>query len=152
MKTYQKKLRSTSGSALSEMPPALFVLLFFAVFPLVNLISLGIVFASCLALNNVELREAARTPHTQLGTALSSIQNSWASNGLGRLSGVNDPPTSEVLYSNIGSDVYVAVSTTFLVKPFLTLPFFDHVPALGAPWSFTTSGKRVLENPSYAYQ
>jgi len=152
MKTYRKKMRSNSGSALSEMPPALFVLVFFAIFPVINLIGLAVVFASCLALNNVELREAARTPHTQLNTALSSIQNTWTSNGIGRLAGVSKTPSSEVSYSNIGSDVYVAVATTFSVKPVLTIPFFDRVPALGAPWSFTASGKRVLENPSYAYQ
>ncbi len=61
-----KNKRSKRGSALSEMPPAMFLLLFFALFPVVDLIYFGVTFASCVALNNIELREAARTARTQL--------------------------------------------------------------------------------------
>jgi hypothetical protein len=150
MRQYNQRIRLVHGSALSEMPPAMFLLFFFAIFPVVNLIFLGVVFASCTSLNTAELREAARTPHTQLTGVLTLLQENWQSNALGRIAGVSKAPESNVTYINIGDDAYVAVSTTFSLKPFLPIPFFNKVPALGAPWSFSVKGKRVLENPNYA--
>ncbi len=150
MHKYLKSTRSNSGSAISEMPPAMFLLVFFALLPIINLIFFGVVFASCIALNDIELREAARTPYTQLSDVLSGLQNSWQTNGLGQLAGVTKAPESNVSYTNIGADAYVAVSTTFTVKPLISVPFFNKVPGLGAPWSFSVNGKRVLENPNYA--
>jgi len=136
---------------MSEMPPAMFLLFFFAVFPLVNLIFLGVIFASCISLNNAELREAARTPRSQLTTALAALQQDWQNNILGRMTGISNTPESNFYYTNIGEDAYVGVSTTFTLKPFLPVPFLNQIPALGKPWSFSVKSKRVLENPSYAY-
>ena len=118
---------------------------------MVNLIFLGVVFSSCYALNNVELREAARTPNSKLSAALAALQSNWQDNALGKIAGIKTAPISNISYSKLGPDSYVSVSTTFTVKPFLSVPFFDKVPALGAPWSFTIYGKRVLENPNYEY-
>jgi len=151
MQQHNQGLRSKSGSAISEMPPALFMLFFVIVYPLVNLIFLGVVYASCVSLNTTELREAARTPRSQLTAVLNSLQEEWRSNILGRMVGITKVPQSSFSYSNLGDDTYVSVSTTFNLKPIMSLPFFNKVPALGAPWSFSLSSKRVLENPNYAY-
>jgi len=145
-----KNLRSKSGS-ISEMPPALFLLFFFAVFPMLNLIFLGLIFASCVTLNNIELREAARTPSSQITAVFAELQNNWLTSGFGHLTG-SAGPESEVSYMAIGTDPYVSVSTTFTVKPFLPIPIFKGVPALGSPWSFQVVGKRILENANYASQ
>ena len=143
--------RSNSGSALSEMPPALFILVFFALFPVFNLISMGITYCSCTLLNNLELREAARTPNSQLIANLSSLQQSWQTSPVGQYAGLVCPPETDVSYSNNkGSDTYVTVSTVFTAKSFFNIPFFKGVPGLGAPWTYTIAGARVLEDPSYA--
>ncbi len=151
MQQYNKSMRSIRGSAISEMPPAMIVLFFFAVFPLVNLIFLGVVFASCVSLNTIELREAARTPRSQLTAVLTLLQEDWQTNILGHLTGTIATPESNFSYTNIGEDSYVSVATTFNLKPFIPIPFFNQIPALGKSWSFSVKGKRVLENPNYAY-
>ncbi len=152
MQKPSKCMRSIRGSAISEMPPAMFLLLFFAFFPLVNLIFLGVVYTSCVALNTAELREAAKTPRSQIKAVMAMLQESWHSNSLGRIAGITQIPESKVYYTNIGEDAYVGVSTTFILKPFLRIPFFDNIPALGKNWSVSLSSKRVLENPNYAFQ
>lgn len=151
MRSFPKSVRSKKGSAISEMPPAMFLLLFFAVFPVISLVFFGVVFASCVALNNIELREASRTPRTQMTSVLNNLQNNWQNNGLGKLAGIAKTPQSKIMYTTIGTDPYVGVSTTFTVKPILVIPFFDKIPGLGAPWTFSIYNQRVLENPNYAY-
>ncbi len=147
---YQYGFRTKVGSSISEFAPALFLLFFFAVFPMINLIFLGLIFSSCVTLNNAELSEAAKTPNSQLASIFSNMQSNWQSTGIGRLTNGATSPQSEISYSNIGIDAYVTVATTFTVKPFFTVPFFNTVPGLGAPWSFTVSGKKVLESARYA--
>ncbi len=142
--------RTKSGSAINEMAPALFLLFFFAVFPMLNLIFLGLIFASCAMLNNLEVSEASRTPNSQLTASIATLQTDWQNTGWGRLSVGSATPSYNVTYITIGTDAYVCVGTTFTVKPFMSLPFFNGVPGLGAPWSFTVFGKRVLENSRYA--
>ena len=145
-----RRARSNSASAISEVPPALFLLLFCAVFPMLNLIFLGLTYSSCALLNKLELRIAAQTPSSELQPALAAIQQKWQSTGIGQFAGVTAPPACNVTYSNLGTDIYVNVATTFTVKSFVSIPFFAGVPGLGAPWTYTIAGKRVLENPSYA--
>lgn len=148
--SYHRHARSISGSALSEVPPALFLLLFCAVFPMLNLICLGLTYSSCALLNKLELRIAAQTPSSELKSALTSLEQKWQSTGFGQFAGLTNPPACNVSYSNLGTDTYVNVATTFSVKSFFSIPFFSGIPGLGAPWSYTIAGKRVLENPSYA--
>jgi len=54
--------RNVDGSMLAELGPALFIILFFGVFVVVDLISLGIAYSSCQTLNDLQLREAAKLP------------------------------------------------------------------------------------------
>ncbi len=148
--SHRKPAQSNAGSTLSEIPPALFLLIFFAVFPVVNLIIMGLTYSSCALLNNLELREAARTPNSQLSAVILSVQQNWQSGTLGQLTGLVSPPETDVTYSNNGSDTYVTVSTVFTAKSLFNIPFFKGIPGLGGPWTYTIAGNRVLEDPSYA--
>jgi hypothetical protein len=149
--SYRQLAQSNSGSSLSELPPALFFLVFCAILPVVNMIGMGLTYCSCTLLNNLELREATRTPHSQLIPVFASIQQNWQSSLLGQVTGLTIPPATDVSYNNNnGADTYVTVSNVFTAKSFLTVPFFKGVPGLGAPWTYTIAGSRVLEDPSYA--
>jgi len=149
--SYRQLAQSNSGSSLSEVAPALFLLVFCAVLPVINFIGMGLTYCSCTLLNNLELREAARTPNSQLAPILASLQQNWQSSIVGQFAGLTIAPETDVSYShNNGSDTYVTVSTDFTAKSFLTIPFFKNVPGLGAPWTYTIAGTRVLEDPSYA--
>jgi hypothetical protein len=101
-------------------------------------------------LSNLELNEAARTPHSQLDVSLSTIQQKWQSSILGQASGLAAPPEVNVSYYVAGAETYVTVSTVFTAKAAINIPFFNNVPGLGAPWSYVIKGDRVLEEPSYA--
>jgi len=145
-----KSAQSNCGSTLSEIPPALFLLIFVAVFPVVNFIIMGLTYCSCTLLNNLELREAARTPNSQLAPVIASVQQKWQSTTLGQLTGLASPPLADVTYSTNGSDTYVTVSTVFTAKSFFNIPFFKGVPGLGGTWTYKIAGNSVLEDPSYA--
>lgn len=147
---YFKLVRPKSGSSLAEMPPALFLLIFFAVLPVLNLIMMGCTYCFCTNLNTLELNEAARTPAAQIDTAFAAIQQSWQSSVLGQYANLAAPPEANVSYTTNGSDTYVNVSTTFTAKSAINIPYFKGVPGLGGPWTYTIAGNRILEDPSYA--
>ncbi len=148
---HNKSARSNRGSSLAELPPALFLLIFFAIFPVINLIGMGFTYCSCALLNNLELREASRTPHIQLNATLTSLQQNWQSSVVGQFAGLAAPPQTNVSYSSgNGADTYVTVSNVFTARSFFNLPFFKGVPGLGGAWTYTIAGDRVLEDPTYA--
>jgi hypothetical protein len=143
------------GSALSEFGPAIFILFIFAVFPVIDIIFIGLSYCACSTLNSLQLRELAKIPRSQAKAAAQTVEQRWMSSGLGSLAVSNVDPSVSITYNNgednpIGTDVYVNVATTFSVRPLLTIPFFSGVPGLGAPMQWTVSGQRLMENPHYA--
>ncbi len=148
--------RSGRGSAMSEFGPALFFIFIFAVFPVVDIIALSFGYMSCSSLNDIQLREAAKIPKSLAtsakGPVLLTIPDKWMQTVLGGVSGLAEQPVTKVDYDGSTGNMYVVVSTTVKVRPFLTIPFFYKVPGLGEPASFTVSNSRVLENPMYAVQ
>ena len=147
---YSKPARSKSGSALSEFAPAIYLLIFCAIIPVLNFLMMGVTYCSCILLNNLELREAARTPHSQLVPVFLSLQQNWQLSAMGQLAGLAGPPEADASYYVSNSDTYVNVSTIFTAKSWVKIPFFSSVPGLGANWTYTVSGARILEDPSYA--
>jgi hypothetical protein len=140
---------------LSEFGPALFILFICAVFPVMDIIFIGISYCACSTLNSLQLREVARLPASQAMAGAQTVEQRWKTSGLGYLAGSNIDPTVSISYNNgednpIGTDVYVNVVTNFSVRPLLTIPFFPGVPGLGAPLLWTVRGQRLMENPHYA--
>jgi hypothetical protein len=148
--------RNTRGSAMSEFGPALFFLFIFAVFPVLDIIALCFGYISCVTMNDLQLREAAKLPKSlataQAGPVQQTIPQQYMNTVMGAFSGLTALPATNVSYSVGTTTIYVTVDTTVTVRPFLTIPFFVKVPGLGEPASFTISNSRILENPRFAIE
>ena len=139
--------RQSRGSAMTEMGPALFLLLICAVFPIVDVIFAGVTYCTCMAANDMELNEAAKVPSTEAVDTVNEILGRWQFSGLGQFVGLTQQPVVKISYPD---SQYVVVSTTFSVKPLLPIPFFVGVPGLNAPFIYTIADRKLLESPSYA--
>jgi hypothetical protein len=155
-----KPVRSKKGTALSEFGPAFFLLLTFGLLPLIDVVFSGIDYASAFYLNELQLREAQKLPKSAAtdvnGPVIKSVTQNWRAGWLGGLV----PPEAQIItainykpvpWQPVGSNQevnfwFVTVSTTASFRPFLTIPFLNGVPGLGAPISFTISGRRPVEN------
>jgi hypothetical protein len=153
MKTVVRAIRKQRGSAISEMAPALFLLLVVAVFPVLDLIFDGLAYCACVTLNNLQLREAVRVPKSQAtdpsGTVQLDIPNNWRASSLGGLAPLMSDPVTEVTYDVVAGNAVASVSTTLSVRPLMVIPFFPNVPGLSAPMPLTITTTRILENPSF---
>ncbi len=141
---------------MAEFAPALFILIFFALFPVIDLIGVGLSYCACMSLNDVQLREATRTPKSLAtkpdGDVMFNIPNNWRPTVLGGAGGVVEMPLTQVTYTPGKGSIYVSVATTCTIRPALTIPFFPGVPGMGAPFVTTITHTRMLENPAYAVQ
>jgi hypothetical protein len=150
--------RNRNGYTIAEMGPALFLLLIMGIFPMLDLIFAGSAYTACLLLNQLELREAARLPASQVDNAMVLIAHEWQFSGIGQYAGVMTDPLTQYSYSIVPienssghqTEAYITLTTTVTLRPFLPIPFFNAVPALGAPVSYSISGRRLLESPSLA--
>jgi len=147
--------RRKRGSAIAELGPALFILLLAGVFPMLDLIFAGVGYCAGYTLSDLELREAARLPKSQLEAALVQICYEWRTSGIGQFAGVVGDPQADFNYytDNQGGGPnlnYVTVTTTVQIKPLLPIPFVPGVPALSVPATYTYNGRRILENAAFA--
>jgi hypothetical protein len=157
---FRTKLRSSRGSALSEFGPALFMLFVFGLLPVLDTIFLGLDYAGAYSLNQLQLREAQKTPRSQAlaltGPIMSTIPLQWRSSLLGMQSNQNQDVLTAIDYQPVpwqpvGSNQtlnfwFVTISTSVGFRPFFPIPFLNSVPGLGAPITFTVSGRRPVEN------
>lgn len=153
MKKVVLPIRKRRGSAISEMAPALFLLLVVAVFPVLDLIFDGLAYCACVTLNNLQLREAVRVPKSQAtdpaGTVQQEIPNNWRASALGGLAPLLADPVTEVTYDVVAGNAVANVSTSVSVRPLMVIPFFPNVPGLSAPMPLTITTSRILENPAF---
>jgi len=152
--------RSESGTAMSEFAPGLFLLLMFGLFPVVDAICIGIDYASARYLNELQLREAQKLPRSKVidgnGTVLKTIPEHWRRTLLGGLANPDQQPVTQIEYkpvpwqpvgSNQTADFwFVNISTTVSFRPALAILFFNGVPGLGSPITFSVVGRRPVEN------
>lgn len=143
--------RRQDGAAISEFGPALFLLFFFAIFPVLDMIVCGYNYCSCVALNDLQLREAAKLPRSVAASAQGPVKleipTKWQNTIIGGFSGTTELPETSVTYKTVHGTCFVTVSTTVSINPFLKIPFFVGVPGIGAPLTTTIVNKRVMENP-----
>jgi hypothetical protein len=142
---------------MAELGPALFILLLAGVFPMLDLIFAGVGYCAGYMLSDLELREAARLPKSQLEAALVQICYEWRSSGIGQFAGVVGDPQADFGYytDNKGAGPplnYVTVTTIVQIKPLLPIPFIPGVPALSVPATYTFNGRRILENAKFAFE
>lgn len=159
-KALRMDMRSASGTAMSEFAPGLFLLLMFGLFPVVDAICIGIDYASARYLNELQLREAQKLPRSKVidgnGTVLKTIPYQWRRTLLGGLANPDQQPVTQIEYkpvpwqpvgSNQTADFwFVNISTTVSFRPALAILFFNGVPGLGSPITFSVVGRRPVEN------
>jgi nitrate reductase NapE component len=143
--------RTKSGSAISEFGPALFLFLIFMLFPVIDVISMGFAYFAACTLNDLQLREAARQPKTQVlsidGLVQETIPQKWRASNLSILIAPQTNITTAVNYKPGVGAVYLTLNTTVSFRPLLPIPFLNGIPGLGAPLTLTISGSRPLEDP-----
>jgi hypothetical protein len=155
-----KGRRSSTGAAIAELGPALWILLFGFFFPLLVLVAMLCSYGSILVLNYSQVHEAALLPYTDAqdsnGAIIKTIPTDWQSMGLGRICRVQGFPSTSVTYlpgetdEVKNKDWYVQVVTTVNVAPFVPVPFLMTIPGLNAPWTFQVSSQCLVENQDNA--
>lgn len=152
-------LRSSRGSSLAEVGPALFLIFIVGLLPVTDVIGIGINYASTFYLNQLQLREAQKLPKSEVineeGTVVLSIPDQWRASLLGGMANRDQRVHTQVVYTPVpfqpvGSNQtinfwFVTVSTTVSFRPLLTVPFFFKIPGLGAPINLTVAGRRPVE-------
>src|SRR5580698_7326886 len=87
--------RKTRGSAIAEFGPALWIILFFFFFPMIDLLSVGMSYGFCMVLNYNQVHEASLTPASQAtspsGMVMQGIPNQWL-NGMGHFVKMSGSP------------------------------------------------------------
>jgi hypothetical protein len=150
------------GSAITELGPALFILLICILIPLLDLLYLGMGYCFGYFLHSTEIRELATNKPWPVDGGVAATQalqradNDFVTNSCGLASFLGISPsnlTTTVMHPNFGASSYIAapssggniqpgtvsLTTTISIRPWLYLPFFSHVQGLGANavFSFT---------------
>lgn len=154
------RIRPPCGHSISEMGPALWILIVAFFLPTIALMGLGLSYASVVLLNNLQVHEASVVPYDQAqdpsGTVMQTIPNNWMTSGVGQFVNPVSLPDTEVSYklgTKGGSqvqDYVVVVKTTVSVPPLVSVPFFQNVPGLSAPVTYAVTGESILENQDNA--
>ncbi len=162
-----KYLRKSSGSAITETGPALFILLIFTFFPMLDILQLGAAYAISNTYHQYISREVAFRRPEQSALAIAKVNTEIANNpvfqfvGIKVPSGVSvDPPVfvttngtpvappqnpndvSDPTNNVRRSIAKVRIRTTVTCIPYFTVPFFNNIPGLGAPVPFVSSSER----------
>lgn len=140
-----------NGSQLAELPPALMLLFFVILFPLLNLLCLCLSFGAGWYLNQIEMRDIA----SQIPPAISAgatntftpsppLSESTNWNGfLGVTEEPGSPSVTQTADSTTGLVSLSKVTTTVSIRPFIfmcyfrNLPWLSELPGLGRPITFT---------------
>lgn len=137
-----KITRRKKGNQITELGPALFILLIVVLFPLAALIYMGMGFGCGWFLNHMCTRSVAVVRSQDMPAALTSQENAWKASGLAKFTGarvISNTAVRADINGKPGDDV-VRVTTVVEIQPFVQIPF---VP-LG-PYPFTFRGERPIE-------
>lgn len=156
----RRRIRKSRGSALSEVGPAIFLLVVVGLLPAVDMIFLGIDYAAAYTLNELQLREAQKSKKSQTfridGPVIEQIPAQWRKSLLGSIAPSEPDIQTQVSYQPVpwqpvGTNQtldfwFVSISTAVRFRPLIIVPFMKGVPGLGAPFTLTISGRRPMEN------
>ncbi len=143
-----KSTRSPSGSQIAEFAPALFILFFVILLPLILLVRIGVIYLSCSTLHYAELQEAAirSTVKGQNATiinleeveeSLSAVESKWRRSPIGQL--LPCTVTHEISVPDKGS------ATVRFLRVKNNMTFSPGFPGVGKQ-SFQFEGERSVEN------
>ncbi len=145
MKFYRNR---KGGSGTVELAPALVVIFIVILIPMLDLLYLGLAYASGWYCNHLVVREVACREPANATVAADSATQAWAGTGLAKFIGasaasvVNNPSFKN---DASGNPISVTVSTVVTVQPFLPIPFFMQVQGLNQPVKFGYSAERPQE-------
>ncbi len=159
-------LRNKFGDSIAEFGPALFVILMFLFFPMLNMMSIGVSYGLGMVLNYNQVHEAALLPSADAlsssGPIKKNIPEQWQA-GMGQFAKLSGNPITNVAYrdgtTGLGSgagqsdttDKIVKVQTTITCNPFLPIPLpIANIPGVNGPMTFTLASEALMENPDNA--
>lgn len=140
--SFFKYRRRNKGNQITELGPALFILLIVVLFPLAALIYMGMGVGCGWFLNHMCTRAVAVVRSDEMPLALTKQEDAWKASGLAKFTGariVSNTAARADINGKPGDDV-VRVTTVVEIQPFVQIPF---VP-LG-PYPFTFKGERPIE-------
>lgn len=156
------KNRRPSGSAITEMGPALFVLVILF-FPMLDLVQMGASYALANTYNQTVSREIAFLRPELATQAINTVNAGIDANALYRFLRIVTRRVDSVQFLNLANNpvtlpaandtsnaanntrrniAKVRVTTTMIVTPFVTCPFFNNVPGVSAPLPFVCTSDR----------
>lgn len=147
----KSRVRNSRGSAISEFGPALFIFLAVVFFPVLDMMGLAASYGAGFYLNYTAANAVARVTQAEGDATLQQAKSSFVASGIGAFLGLK--PNSikfEPVYKDAqktqpagggkpaiaATPAEVELTTTFTIKPFLTIPFFCSVKGLNAPIDF----------------
>lgn len=156
----KSRRRKPLGATMSELAPALFLLFICGLLPAIDMVFMGIDYASLYTLNELQLREAQKSPKSQAfridGPVIEGIPAQWKKSLLGSFVPAEPNYQTQLSYTPVpwqpvgGSQTlnfwFVQVKTTVTFRPFFIVPFMGGVPGLGAPITFVVTNRRPVEN------
>jgi hypothetical protein len=150
MKANQRNKKGTGQIA--EFIPALVVIFIVILFPMLDLLYLGLAYACGWYCNHLVVREVAcRIPNTATGpgTAAGDATAAWTNTGLAHFIGANAGAVTNAVSFTPGAagqgPISCTVTTIVTVQPFLPIPMFMQIEGLNKPVKFTFSAERPHE-------
>ena len=148
--THKPRRRNRYGQVISETGPALIVLFILILFPLIDLLYMGLAYGLCYYLNYLEVRELAVRLEAQTDLALLEVDRDYVNKGFGKFIGLT---LANILHpipgqaSRVGAppNRMVTCTTRATVNPFLNIPFFMPVVGMNQQVTFIITSSRLQE-------
>ncbi|MBX9685657.1 MAG: hypothetical protein K2X27_03080 [Candidatus Obscuribacterales bacterium] len=144
-----KRYRKQSGSTIAETGPALLVIFLLIFFPLIDIIGLSWTYGMCWYLNYKISNEIARGKKADAPAIISEQVNLVASSSIASFLGIvpSGIKVASPVFNDTAQPPTVQVTSSIEAKPFITVPWFQAVPGLNAPVTFTISSQLTRELP-----
>ena len=144
--------RNNRGSNLSETGPALFIFFLGILFPMIDLLSIAFIYATCWYINFTVANQAARARESERDTIVTGVQKQIYNSGFASFLKIKDGDIkTDVNYPAVeaGLPAVLQCTTTVTGKPLVTLPaggIIPAVPGLSAPVTFSISTEMTRES------
>lgn len=145
---YRWASRNRRGSAIAETGPALFILLIMILFPLIDLMYMGVAYSIVYYLNHLEVRELAVRIPSETDLVLTEVDSNYVTTGFGKFVGLTQARITHPLpgkATRSGDPQLVTCTTQATVDPFLNLPFIMSVSGINSPATFSVTSSRFQE-------
>ena len=148
--------RGCRGSAITETGPAIFLLIVIIFFPMLDLLEMGVGYIMSSIYHDHMIRELALSappsappdPAIQnQAQAITKVNTEFKNSGFFNFLKMtqNDLQVSNITYIPPNNPNIVQCTTTCMVQPFISIPWWSQLPGLNAPFPFTITSQRPQE-------